>query len=76
MYGGGVLVERHVYFEDGELVGSPLGFGDGGIWEALPDFSGSSDAVSLMWACGQEGLQSKHYFKLFGVAPPLEVDQQ
>ena len=50
VHGGGVLVERGVRFGDAEVVGRPMYFGDGGFWEALPDFSGSSDADAMMWA--------------------------
>ena len=46
----GVLVERGVRLGDAEVVGRPVDFGDGGGWEALPDFSGSSDSDSMMWA--------------------------
>ena len=38
VYGGGVLVERGVRFGDAEVVWRPVNFGDGGVWEALPDF--------------------------------------
>ena len=36
--GSGVLVERGVSLGDAEVVGRPVDFGDGGVWEALPDF--------------------------------------
>ena len=45
----GILVERCVHLSNAELVGRPVDFGDGGVWEALPDFSGSSDADAMMW---------------------------
>ena len=32
------------------VVGHPVDFGDGRVLEALPDFSGSSDADAMMWA--------------------------
>ena len=38
VYGSGVLVERGVRLGDSEVVGRPVDFGDGGDWEALPDF--------------------------------------
>ena len=38
VYGGGVLVERGVRFGYAEVVWRPMNFGDGGVWEALPDF--------------------------------------
>ena len=38
VYGGGVLVERGVRFGNAEVVWRPVNFGDGGVWEALPDF--------------------------------------
>ena len=50
VYGGGVLVERGVRFGDAEVVGRPVDFGDGGVWESLPGFSGLSDADAMMWA--------------------------
>ena len=34
----GVLVERGVGLGDAEVVGRPVYLGDGGVWEALPDF--------------------------------------
>ena len=34
----GVLVERGVRLGDAEVVGRPVGYGDGGVWESLPDF--------------------------------------
>ena len=37
--GSGVLVERGVHLSDAEVVGRPVDFEDGGVWEALPDFS-------------------------------------
>ena len=36
----GVLVERDVRLGDAEVVGRPVNFVDGGVWEALPEFSG------------------------------------
>ena len=36
--GGGVLVEGSVCFSDAEVMGRPVDFGDGWVWEALPDF--------------------------------------
>ena len=39
VHGSGVLVERGVRLGDAEVVGRPVDFGDGGVWEALPDFS-------------------------------------
>ena len=50
VYGGGVIVERGVRFGDAEVVWHPVNFGDGGVWEALPDFYRSSDADAMMWA--------------------------
>ena len=38
VYGSGVLVEMGVRLGDAEVVGRPVDFGDGGVWEALPDF--------------------------------------
>ena len=38
VYGCGVLVERGVRFGNAEVVWRPVNFGDGGVWEALPDF--------------------------------------
>ena len=38
VHGSGVLVERGVRLGDAEVVGRPVDFGDGGVWEALPDF--------------------------------------
>ena len=38
LYGSGVLVEMGVRLGDAEVVGRPVDFGDGGVWEALPDF--------------------------------------
>ena len=52
LHGRGVLVERGVRLVDAEVVGRPVDFGDGGVWEDLPDFSGSSDADAMMWAGG------------------------
>ena len=50
VYRGGVLVERGLRFGDAEVVWRPVNFGDVGVWEALPDFSGTSDADAMMWA--------------------------
>ena len=50
VHGGGVLVERGVRFGDDEVLGRPVNFGDGRFWEALPDFSGSSNADNMMWS--------------------------
>ena len=36
--GSVVLVKRGVRFGDAEAVVRPMDFGDGGVWEALPDF--------------------------------------
>ena len=52
LHGSGVLVGQGVRLGDAELVGRPVDFGDGGVWEALPDFSGSRDADAMMWAGG------------------------
>ena len=38
VHGSGVLVERGVRLGYAEVVGRPVNFGDGGVWEALPDF--------------------------------------
>ena len=38
VHGSGILVERDVRFGDAEVVCRPVNFGDGGVWEALPDF--------------------------------------
>ena len=35
--GGSVLVEGSVCLSDAELMGRPVDFGDGWVWEALPD---------------------------------------
>ena len=48
--GSGVLVERGVRLGDAEVVGRPVDFGDGGVWELSLIFSGSSDADAMMWA--------------------------
>ena len=50
VHGSGVLIEWGVRFGNAEVVGCPVDSGDGGVWEALPDFSGSSDADAMMWA--------------------------
>ena len=50
VYGSGVLVGRGVRLGDAEVVGRPVDFGNGWVWEALPDFSGSSNADAMMWA--------------------------
>ena len=50
VHGSGVLVERDMRLGNDEVVGCPVDFGDGGVWEALPNFSGSSDADAMMWA--------------------------
>ena len=50
VHGGGILVKRGVCFGDAEVVGRPVDFGGSGVWEALPDFFGSSDADAMMWA--------------------------
>ena len=60
----GVIVERGMRLGNAEVVGRPVDFGDGGVWEALPDFSGSSDADATMWAV-----------ILVDGAPPFVVDQ-
>ena len=49
VHGSDVLVERGVHLGYAEVVGRTVDFGDGGFWEALPDFSGSSDADAMMW---------------------------
>ena len=38
VHGSGVLVERGERLGDAEVVGRPVDFGNGGVWEALPDF--------------------------------------
>ena len=38
VYGSGVLVGRGVRLGNAEVVGRPVDFGDGWVWEALPDF--------------------------------------
>ena len=38
LHRSGVLVERGTQLGDAEVVGRPMSFGDGGVWEALPDF--------------------------------------
>ena len=38
VHGSGVFVERSMLLGNAEVVGRPLDFVDGGIWEALPDF--------------------------------------
>ena len=50
VHGSGVIVERGMHLGNAEVVGCPVNFGDGGVWEYLPNFSGSSDADSMMWA--------------------------
>ena len=50
VHGSGILIEQGVRFGDAEVVGRPVDSGDGGVWEALPDFSGLSDADAMMWA--------------------------
>ena len=50
VYGSGVLVERGVRLGDAEVVGRLVDFGDGGVWEALPEFSGSNYADAMIWA--------------------------
>ena len=50
VHGSGVLVERGMRLGNAEVLGRPMYFGDGGVWEALLDFSGSSDAEAMMWA--------------------------
>ena len=36
--GGGVLIEGSVGLSDAEVMGRPVDFGDGWVWEALLDF--------------------------------------
>ena len=50
VHGSGVLIERGVHLGNAKVVGCPVDFGDGGVWEALPDFLGSSDADTMIWA--------------------------
>ena len=50
VHGSGVLVERGMRLGNAEVVGRPMDFADGGVWEALPDFSGLSDTESIMWS--------------------------
>ena len=38
VYRGGVLIEWGVRFSDAEVVWRPVNFGDGGVWETLPEF--------------------------------------
>ena len=51
--------------ENGEVVRRLCDSGDGGIWEAFPDFLGSSDAVAMMWACGRFPEVISNVFSLF-----------
>ena len=53
VYGCGVCIEGHGCLDDGEVVRCPCDYGYGGIREAFLDFSGSSDAVTMLWACGR-----------------------
>ena len=39
--------------DDGEVVRRTCDSGDGRIREAFPDFSGSSNSVAMIWACGR-----------------------
>ena len=50
VHGSGVLVEGGMRLSNAEVVGRPVDFGYGRVWEALPDFSRSSDANAMMWA--------------------------
>ena len=50
VHGSGVLVEWGVHLCNDEVVDRPIDFGDGGVWEALPDFLGSNNADAMMWA--------------------------
>ena len=38
VHGSGVLIERGMRLGNAEVVGRPVDYGDGGFWEALPDF--------------------------------------
>ena len=50
VHGSGVCDEGGMHLGNDEVVRRPVNFGDGGVWEALPDFSGSSDSDTMMWA--------------------------
>ena len=39
VHGSSVIVERGMRLGNAEVVGRPVDFGDGGVWEALADFS-------------------------------------
>ena len=64
-----VLVERGVRLSDAEVVGRPVDFGDGGVWEALPDFF----RVEQWWRHDVGG--GGETFILVDGAPPFAVDQ-
>ena len=69
VYGGGVLVERGVRFGDAEVVWRTVNFGDGGVWEALPDFFRVNRLRRHDVGGGGET------FILLDGAPPFAVDQ-
>ena len=69
VHGSGVLVERGMRLGYAEVVWRPVDFGDGGVWESLPDFF----QVERCWrhdvgGCGET-------FILLDGAPPFEMDQ-
>ena len=68
VHGSGVLAERGVRLRNAEVVGCPVDFVDGWVWEALPDFFG----VKRCWLhdVGRGG----ETFILVDGAPPFAVD--
>ena len=40
VHGSGVIVDTGVRLDNAEIVGRPVDFGGGGVWESLPDFFG------------------------------------
>ena len=69
VHGSGVLFERGVRLGNAEVVGRPVDFGDGGVWEALPDY---------FWVerCRRHDVGGGgETFILVDGAPPFAVDQ-
>ena len=58
--GGSVFVEGSVCFSDAEVMGRPVDFGDGWVWEALPD---------LLWVeqCRRHDVGVAGWWGVFGV---------
>ena len=68
-HGSGVLVDRGMPLGNAEVVRRPVDFGDGGVWEALPN-------IFRVERCrGHDVGGGGETFILVDGAPPFAVDQ-